>query len=115
LGKEATAAARSRQESYVVRLASFFPTATPVRIPVQLTRVETGQVLSENTIIEFGTSREVLFACTGRLEFADKIRLQNADGSLDVEATVVALQYHEGQTAVAARFTRALPNWIVKP
>jgi hypothetical protein len=41
--------------------------------------------------------------------------VQNSDGSLDVEASVVAVQYHNEQTAVAARFTRDVANWIVKP
>ena len=112
-------------------LARFFPEATPVRIPVQLTRsslagesqkvgavgllgsvapqgIESGSVtpataIPESTVIEFGTSREVLFACTMALEFADVLRLRNSDGSLDTEASVVA-----------ARFLKAVPNWIVK-
>lgn len=86
-----------------------------MRIPVRLTRLGTAEVFSENTVIEFGTPREVLFACAAPLEFADRIHLQNSDGSLDVEATVVAVQYHEGKMAVAARFTRDVTNWIVKP
>ena len=43
------------------------------------------------------------------------LRLQNSDGTLDAEASVVALQYTGGSTAVAARFTREVANWIVKP
>ena len=124
-------------------LARFFPEATPVRIPVQLTRsslasesqkvgggtgllgsvapegIDPGSVtpataIPESTVIEFGTSREVLFACTMALEFADVLRLRNSDGSLDTEASVVAVQYHPGATVVAARFLKAVPNWIVK-
>ena len=71
--------------------------------------------LHESTIIEFGTSREVLFACTRPLEFGDILRLRNSDGSLDTEASVVAVQYHPGKTVVAARFLNSVPNWIVKP
>ena len=66
-------------------------------------------------MIEFGTSREVLFSCTTALEFGDLLRLRNSDGSLDTEASVVAVQYHPGTTIVAARFVNAVPNWIVKP
>ena len=47
-------------------------------------------------------------------EFADIVRLRNSDGSLDTEASVVAVQYHPGKTVVAARFLRSVPNWIVK-
>ena len=70
---------------------------------------------TENTVIEFGTPREVLFGCATPLEFADIVRLRNSDGSLDVEASVVAVQYHPGKTVVAARFLSEVPNWIVKP
>ena len=94
-----------------------------MRIPVQFSRrnhaSDTGHPddagLHESTIIEFGTSREVLFACTTPLEFADILRVRNSDGSLDTEASVVAVQYHPGKTVVAARFLNSVPNWIVKP
>jgi hypothetical protein len=112
---EATAAARRAGENPVEKLAKFFPTACPLRMAVRLTRSAGEKLSVENTVIEFGTAREVLFACSQPLEFADLIRLQNSDGSLDVEASVVAVQYHNGQTAVAARFTREVANWIVKP
>jgi len=90
-----------------------------VRIPVQLARLHDPEDsaaarFSESTVIEFGTPREVLFACGVALEFADKVRLRTADGSLDIEASVVAVQYHPGQTIVAARFSKDVPNWIVK-
>jgi len=112
---------RSTTASKVAALARFFPEATPVRIPVQLARTlntEDAQASSgftESTIIEFGTPREVLFACNTPLEFADVLRLRNSDGSLDIKASVVAVQYQPGQTVVAARFLSDVPNWIVKP
>ena len=109
-----TSRARAVQESPTTKLAKFFSEASPVRIPVQLTRVGTEQA-SENTVIEYGTPREILFASKLPLQFADLVRVQNSDGSLDVEASVVALQYNSGRTAVAARFTRDVPNWILKP
>ena len=70
---------------------------------------------TESTVIEFGTPREVLFACATPLEFADIVRLRNSDGSLDVNVSVVAVQYDRGKTVVAARFQGEVPNWIVKP
>lgn len=112
---EAAAAAWQAGESPVEKLAKFFPAASPLRIAVRLTRSAGQRLCAEGTVVEFGTAREVLFACTQPLEFGDLIRLQNSDGSLDVEASVVAVQYHLGQTAVAARFTRDVANWIVKP
>jgi hypothetical protein len=143
LAQEGTGTARANPSSSVAELARFFPEATPVRIPVRLARsgqglngqgssgLESGELdcckqassgphssapaFSESTVIEFGTSREVLFACATPLEFADVLRLRNADGSLDTEASVVAVQYHPGKTIVAARFLKEVPNWIVKP
>jgi hypothetical protein len=122
LAQPATAPSRTAQNSTVAELARFFPEAMPVRIPVQFTRRNNagngsqpgGESVEESAIIEFGTSREVLFACTTPLEFADILRLRNSDGSLDTEASVVAVQYHPGRTIVAARFVNSVPNWIVK-
>jgi hypothetical protein len=115
---------RTQHASTVAGLARFFPEATPVRIPVQLARtlqsgdsssLHSAASFTESTVIEFGTPREVLFACKTPLEFADILRLRNSDGSLDIEASVVAVQYHPGNTVVAARFRGEVPNWIVKP
>jgi hypothetical protein len=119
LAQPATATSRAGQASPVAGLARFFPEATPVRIPVQLARdlqaERAASNFSESVVIEFGTPREVLFACSMPLEFADVLRLRNSDGSLDIEAEVVAVQYHPGKTVVAARFLTAVSNWIVKP
>jgi len=103
------------KEKFVGRLAQFFPGAAPVRVPVQVTGGEIGGVsLTENTVIEYGTPNEVLFASSLPLEFADQLRLRNADGSLDADVYVVAVQYQSGRTAVAARFAHEVANWIVK-
>ena len=116
----ASATARSPHDAgNVAGLARFFPEATPVRIPVHLARAlgssdSAAGAFEESTIIEFGTPREVLFSCTTPLEFADVIHLRNSDGSLDTEASVVAVQYHPRGTVIAARFLKEVPNWIVK-
>jgi hypothetical protein len=114
------ASARASQSSPVASLARFFPDAAPVRIPVQISRLLSEPAAepaarTERTVIEFGTPREVLFACAELLEFADIVHLRNSDGSLDTEASVVAVQYHLGKTVVAARFLQPVPNWIIKP
>jgi hypothetical protein len=118
LAQQATAMGRVPYDANgVADLARFFPEATPMRIPVQFARLlHAGEAaaFSESTVLEFGTPREVLFASKTPLEFADIVRLRNSDGSLDVEANVVAVQYHPGKTLVAARFRGEVPNWIVK-
>jgi hypothetical protein len=113
--RQAAAPAKTARESSTAKLARFFPHAMPVRIPVQLTRVADGSgPISESTVIEYGTQCEVLFASRLPLEFADMLRVQNSDGTLNAQACVVAVQYNGGRTAVAARFTEDVPNWIVK-
>ena len=113
---QAIAAARAPQPELVGRLAKFFPQATPVRIPIRLTRTDDKQKIPmEETVIEFGTPCEVLFALSSPVEFADRVLLESKDGSLRVEASVVAVQYHPNRTVVAARFLKNVPHWIVKP
>ena len=119
MGQQGTASARTKNASSVAGLARFFPEATPVRLPVQFARTVAAAGASasdctESTIIEFGTPREVFFSCHMPLEFADVLHLKNSDGSFDIEASVVAVQYHPGETIVAARFVGEVPNWIVK-
>lgn len=110
----AQSAATRGRESLVVRLARFFPAASPLRLPVQLERGLGLHPAQEDTVIEFGTAREIFFASTLPLEFAEKLRVKNSDRSLDVEVQVVAVQYYEGQLAVAARFIGDVANWILK-
>jgi hypothetical protein len=109
------ASARTGQ-TCVERLSRLFPRALPVRIPVKIEPVPSGRRrLHEQTTIEFGTAQEVLFASNLPLEFEDRVRVMNSDGSLDAQATVVAVRYHNGNKAVAARFIDHVENWIIKP
>ena len=108
------ATATTKAQSSVAGLAQFFPEASPVRIPIRVVGLKQGIALSEETVIEFGTPQEALFASTLPLEFEDRVKLENTDGSLSAEATVVAVQYQAGRTAIAARFVREIANWIIK-
>jgi hypothetical protein len=131
------ATARALEPDIVSRLARFFPEATPVRIPIKLSRTQSNgngngngntngdptarehegeneNVFFQETVIEFGTPREVLFVLDRPLEFADRVLVESNDGSLHAEAFVVAVQYHLERTAVAVRFLKHVPNWIVK-
>jgi hypothetical protein len=109
------ASARTGQ-TCVERLSRLFPNALPVRIPVRIEPMPAGRRrLHEQTMIEFGTAREVLFASNLPLEFEDRLRVVNSDGSLDAQAMVVAVRYHNGNKAVAARFVDKVENWIIKP
>jgi hypothetical protein len=136
------ATARALEQDIVSRLARFFPEATPVRIPIKLSRTqsngngkvngngkngngngdlavrepegESENVFFQETVIEFGTPHEVLFVLDRPLQFADRVLVESNDGSLRAEAFVVAVQYHLERTAVAVRFLKNVPNWIVK-
>jgi hypothetical protein len=123
------ATARALEPDIVGRLARFFPEATPVRIPIKLSRTtgngnsngdtsdhQNKAVFFQDTVIEFGTPREVLFMVDRPLEFADRVLVESTDGSLHAEASVVAVQYHRHpeRTVVAVRFLKHVPNWIVK-
>jgi len=114
VGQQAVASPAAGEDS-VAKLAQFFPEAVAVRIPVRITgKGHRGRELSEQTLIEYGTRDEVLFASSLPLEFDERLELANADGSLRAEAAVVAVQYHNGGTAVAARFTAKPANWIIQ-
>lgn len=131
------ATARALEQEIVGRLARFFPEATPVRIPIRLSRATVNtngnghnnndasaheqssykkeeNAFLQETIIEFGTPREVLFVVNRPLEFADRVLVESNDGTLHAEASVVAVQYHPDRTVVAVRFLQHVPNWIVK-
>lgn len=122
MAHQAAAPARALEPNSVGRLAKFFPQATPVRIPIRLSRAANGHgsgkpeppVLLQETVIEFGTPREVLFAVEQPLEFGDRVLVESKDGVLRAEGYVVAVQYHPERTVVAARFLKEVPNWIVK-
>ena len=107
------------EESTLARLAEFFPSAIRIRIPVSVTAKDraTGMeaATSEETVIEFGTAREVIFVSALPLEFDDTVRLKNLDGSLDAQGSVVAVQLGSQRSAVAVRFKGKVNNWIIQP
>jgi hypothetical protein len=116
LASETIIAFAETGQTCIEKLAQLFPGASPVRIPVQVIAQSAGRRrLQEHTLIEFGTAQEVLFSSSLPLEFEDHVRLTNSDGSLDARATVVAVRYHGGRKAIAARFTSEVDNWIIKP
>lgn len=114
-----TSVARN-EEATVTRLAEFFPSAIRIRIPVRVTAKSkpgngTSGAPSEETVIEFGTAREVLFVSALPLEFDDTVRLRNTDGSFDAQGSVVAVQLGSQRSAVAVRFQGKVSNWIIQP
>jgi hypothetical protein len=110
---EATLAAS--EPSCAEQLARFFPRASAVRIPVQVTSLRGGATrLREATVVEFGGTDHAIFVSTLPLEFDDLVRLENGGKGSAAEASVVAVQYHEGRKAVAVRFLRGPCDWVTK-
>jgi hypothetical protein len=99
------------------QLARFFPSAAAVRVPVQVTALRgTGLKLREATVLEFGSAQHAIFLSTLPLEFEDRVRLErDSHGRTVTDATVVAVQYHEGRKAVAVKFTQGSCDWMMQP
>ena len=102
----------ANEKSCAEQLARFFPQASAVRVPVQVTSPRGGATnLREATIVEFSSGHHAIFLSTLPLEFGDRVRLEA--GYL-AEATVDAVQYHEGRKAVAVRFLQGPCDWVMK-
>jgi len=107
-------ARKSSTSGELERLAQFFPDGTRVKVPVEVERFPLGSSEPMATVLEYGTAREVIFRCELPMDFGDRVRLTNKDGSLDGEAEVTAVQIGASETLVAARFVTEIPNWIIK-
>jgi hypothetical protein len=97
------------------QLARFFPGVVAVRIPVQATALRSGAKLREATVLEFGGEEHAIFLSTLPLEFDDLVRLQRDTPTSSADATVVAVQYHEGRKAVAVKFALGRRDWVTRP
>jgi hypothetical protein len=100
------------------QLARFFPKLPAARIPVRVAPLgpkNSPVNLQEAVVVEYGSEECAIFVCTLPLEFADRVRISREGGGRSAEATVIALQYHEGRKAVAARFEGGPCEWMRQP
>jgi hypothetical protein len=100
------------------QLARFFPKLPSVRVPVRVTpqRGSSGSGrLQEAAVVEYGSEEYAIFLSTLPLEFADRVLVSRDGGGRSAEATVIALQYHEGRKAVAVRFVDGPCEWMRQP
>ncbi len=98
------------------QLARFFPQAAAVRIPVQVTALRGGRTkLREAPRSEFGAPDFAIFLSTLPLEFDDRVRLERDRKGRAADATVIAVQYHEGRKAVAVKFAQGPCDWVMQP
>ena len=98
------------------QLARFFPQALPVRSRAQVSAVRSGSAkLHEAVTVEFAAPDCAIFASALPLEFDDRVFLEREGKSRKAEATVIAVQYHDGRKAVAVKFTQGPCDWVMLP
>jgi len=68
----------------------------------------------EAVAVEFAGAENVIFSSTISLEFGDRIRLQDRSGN-KFEAKVIAVQYQDGRTAVAAQILNGQFSGVSRP
>lgn len=94
------------------KLARFFP---------ELERVYTRAFLTtgaghfrEAVLVEFAAASKAIFSSGIPLEFGDRICLASEAGN-QVEAKVIAVQFQDGRTAVAAQVLNGQFSWVSRP
>lgn len=108
--------ATAKEQGCAERLARFFPHAKAVRVPIQITALRPGNArLKEATVVEYGGLEHAIFLSSLPLEFDDKVRIERDRNGCTAEATVIAVQYHEGHKAVAVRFLQGPCAWVTQP
>jgi hypothetical protein len=116
VGRSGSSTLAENEQGCTEQLSRFFPTTKPVRIPVQVISTRGGKTrLREATVVEFGCRDHAIFLSTLPLEFDDRVRLEATQKECPAEATVVAVQYHEGRKAVAVRFIQGPCDWVAQP
>lgn len=65
--------------------------------------------------MEYGSEEYAIFVSTLPLEFADRVLISRDGGGRSAEATVIALQYHDGRKAIAVRFVDGPCEWMRHP
>ncbi len=106
----------ANEEGCAEQLARFFRGVSAVRVPVQLAALRGGGTrLREATVVEFAGGDHAIFVSTLPLEFDDLVRLEKGRKGSAADASVIAVQYHEGRKAVAVRFLRGRCDWVTQP
>jgi hypothetical protein len=104
----------AEQQSGTEQLARFFPGVAAVRLPVQVTALRGGTTrLREASVVEFAGLEHAILISSLPLEFDDKVRLEGSRKADTADATVVAVQYHGGQKAVAVKFLHGPNHWMM--
>ena len=97
------------------QLARFFPDVRPIGLPALLTLSRNGSLkVREAVVVEFAGTERAIFTSSLPVEFEDHVHLENERGH-GIEAKVVAVQYHDGKTAVAVQILDGPFSWMKRP
>jgi hypothetical protein len=97
----------------VEQLARFFPGANRASILVEVTLLRDRlRKLRAKAVLEFVDKEHAIFRSSLPIEFDDRVSLALQNSEAQVEAWVVAVQYHEGCKAVAVRFSDGPCSWM---
>jgi hypothetical protein len=114
--RSAGVALPEQEQGCAEQLARFFPQTSAVHVPIRVTALRAGSTnLREAATIEFGSAGLAIFLSALPLEFDDRVQLERDRKGRAVEATVIAVQYHEGRKAVAVKFTKGPCDWVTQP
>jgi hypothetical protein len=98
------------------QLARFFPDAKAVRVRAVLRPLRSGaDEVRESVVVEFASAKRAIFSSRLPLEFDERVRISDAEGTAERDATVVAVQYHDGEKAVAVQFADKQIFWVKRP
>jgi len=87
-----------------------------VEVRALLTPLRGGaETICESVLVEFASVEKAIFQSMLPLEFNDTVQLAQANGNGKAQGTVIAVQYHEGQKAVAVQFVSGQSAWVNKP
>jgi hypothetical protein len=101
------------REGCAAQLSQFFRAVQPVSIPVQVTAHRSGYAqLRETVVVEFCGREHAIFRSSLPIEYNDDVRLRAHKSAGQLEARVVAVQYHEDVKAVAVRFQNGPCHWV---
>jgi hypothetical protein len=96
-------------------LARFFPELERAHTRAFLTLPRPGSGnLREVVLVEFAAFEKVIFSSALPVEFGDTISLANEAGN-QVEARVIAVQFQDERTAVAAQVLNGQFSWASRP
>jgi len=97
------------------QLAHFFPLTRRIQIAAEVTSARAGgKKLREKVVLEFGGKDHAIFRSALPIEFDDHVTLASLNDGAEAEATVIAVQYHEGCKAVAVRFASGSYSWNIQ-